>query len=293
MPAGISRRKKWIARQKVGIKVYDYWESGGKALRATQPQWSTSAIINRAMTEALWPGQDAVGKVFPNAVVQPVTVVGVVGDEKYDGIREPAAPEVYFPVTEELTNKWYPPNIVVETGSPPEGVISGIRTAVRELDTELSLFRVRTMQQVISDNMQDTTLQTMLLGSFAVLGLLLSAVGIYGVMAYLVTQRTHEIGLRVALGAQQGDVLQLVVSRASRATFRGVSLGVVLALALVRLLSVKFSEEISKELFGVTATDPLTFVCVSLLLTLVALAACYIPARRAMRLDPLTALRYQ
>ncbi|HEX8836671.1 MAG TPA: hypothetical protein VF748_07030 [Candidatus Acidoferrum sp.] len=150
----------------VGIKAYHHWESGGRVLTATQPQWSTSAIINRPMAQALWPGQDAVGKVFLNAVVQPVTVVGVVGEEKYDGIREPAAPEVYFPVTEELTNKWYPPNIVVETGSPPESVISGIRTPVRELDSELSLFRVRTMQQVISDNMQDTTLQTILLGSF-------------------------------------------------------------------------------------------------------------------------------
>lgn len=277
----------------VGTKVYEYWESGGKVLTATQPQWSTSAIINRAMAQALWPGQDAVGKVFLNAVVQPVTVVGVVGDEKYDGIREPAAPEVYFPVTEELTNKWYPPNIVVETGSLPESVISGIRTAVRELDSELSLFRVRTMQQVISDNMQDTTLQTILLGSFAVLGLVLSAVGIYGVMAYLVTQRTHEIGLRVALGAQQADILQLVIGRGSRLAVLGVSFGVVLALALTRLLSVKFSEEISKELFGVTASDPLTFLCVSLLLTLVALAACYLPARRAMRVDPLRALRYE
>ena len=245
------------------------------------------------MAQALWPSQDAVGKVFLNAIVQPVTAVGVVGDEKYDGIREPAAPEVCFPVTEELTNKWYPANIVVETGSPPESVISGIRTAVRELDSELSLFRVRTMQQVISDNMQETTLQTILLGSFAVLGLVLSAVGIYGVMAYLVTQRTHEIGLRVALGAQQGDILQLVIGRGSRLAFMGVSFGVVLALALTRLVSVKFSEEISKELFGVTATDSLTFVCVSLLLTLVALAACYIPARRAMRMDPLTALRYE
>lgn len=130
------------------------------------------------------------------------------------------------------------------------------------------------MQQVISDNMQDTTLQTILLGSFAVLGLVLSAVGIYGVMACLVTQRTHEIGRRVALGAQQRDILQLVIGRGSRLAFGGVSSGVVLALALTRLLSVKFSEEISKELFGVTATDPFTFVCVALLLTLVALAAC-------------------
>lgn len=115
----------------------------------------------------------------------------------------------------------------------------------------------------------------------------------HGVMAYLVTQRTHEIGLRVPLGAQQGDILQLVIGRRSRLAFMGVSFGVVLALALTKLLSVKFLEEISKELFGVTATDPLTFVCVSLLLTLVALAACYIPARRAIRVDPLTALRYE
>jgi len=269
----------------VGASVNDYWESGGKVLLAPRPEWSSFAIINRTMAQTLWPGEDAVGKVFISVLIQPVTVVGVVSDEKYGGIREPATPEVYFPFTEELTNKWYPPNIVARSDRAPETVLSGIRTAVRDLDSELSLFRVRTMDQVISDNMQDTTLQTVLLGSFAALGLVLSAVGIYGVMAHLVTQQTREIGIRIALGAQQRDILLQVLARGSQLAVAGVTIGVLAALALTRLLS--------KEVFGVSTTDPPTFIGVSILLTVVALAACCLPAHRATRVDPLVSLRYE
>lgn len=269
----------------VGVKVNDYWESGGEAATTPKPEWASVAVINRTMAETLWPNEDALGKTFMSAIIQPVMVVGVVGDEKYGGIRDVPTAEVYFPYTEELTNRWYPPNISVLANGALVSVLSGLRSTVHDLDSELSLFRVRTMQQVISDNMQDTTLQTILLGSFAALGLLLAAVGLYGVMAYLVTQRTHEIGLRMALGAQQRDILRLVIGRGSKLAALGVASGLVAALLLTQLLS--------QELFGVKATDPATFVGVSLLLTFVALLASYIPARRASRVDPLVALRYE
>ncbi len=268
-----------------GRKTAEYWNAGGPTLNSVQPQWSTVAIINRTMARQLWPHQDAVGQIFINNLTQPVTVVGVVADEKYGGIREPATPEEYFPVTAELTNKWYPPNILVRTGAEPGSVLTAIRAAVRDLDRELSLFRARTMEQVISDSMQDTTLQTVLLGSFAALGLVLAAIGLYGVMGYLVTQRKHEIGVRIALGAQQRDILQLVIGRGAKLTLLGVAIGLAGGLTLTRLLAA--------ELYGVKATDPATFAGVSVLLTFVALLASYIPARRATRVDPMVALRYE
>ena len=269
----------------VGQKLTDYWNSDARLLNAPQPQWSTFAVINRALAHALWPNQDAVGKIFMTNIVQPVTVIGVVGDEKYDSIRDVPAPEAYFAVTEQLNNNWYPPNLVVRTAAAPESVLSGIRGALHELDGELSLFRVRSMDQVIADGMQDTSLQTVLLGAFAALGLVLSAVGIYGVMAYLVTQRTHEIGVRMALGAQRRNILGLVLGRGAKLTLAGVVIGLAATLALTRLMKAM--------LFGVGATDPLTFASVSIFLFIVAFLACYIPSRRAMRVDPMIALRYE
>jgi putative ABC transport system permease protein len=153
------------------------------------------------------------------------------------------------------------------------------------MDSKVPVFNVREMDQVIVEANSDARIEAQLLGIFAGLALLLAAVGIYGVMSYLVAQRTQELGIRMALGAQPLDVLRLVLERGAMLTVAGLAIGLVAAFAITRLLS--------KLLFGVSATDPLTFFGVAMLLGLVALAACYIPARRAMRVDPMTALRYE
>jgi predicted permease len=266
-----------------GSRNLEYWKSG-KVTTAPQERFATVAVINRTMARSLWPNQDAVGKVFISGV-QPVTVVGVVGDVKYGSIRETAQPEAYFPVTEELENMWYPPEISARTIHSPESVVASLRAALHEVDGELSLFRVRTMTQVIAENMQDTSLQTSLLGCFAALGVILSAVGIYGVMGYLVLQQRREIGIRMALGAERKDVLRMVVRRGAKLAATGIAVGTVAALALTRLMS--------SELFSVSPNDPATFAGVAVLLAAVALAACYIPARRAASVDPMVALHYE
>jgi len=248
---------------------------------------SFPVIINQAMAKTFWPKQDAVGKEFyDEGGGVPYKVLGVVGDVKEWGIREKTVPERYFPLTFWLQ---YGPgfygSIVTKTAVPPATVLSAVRDDVRELDPTLAIFHVRTMDEVISDAMQDTSLQTFLLASFAGLALILAGVGLYGVMAYLVTQRTHEIGIRMALGAQQGDVLGLVIREGMVLAVIGIATGLAGAFALTRLLAAL--------LFGVSARDPLTFAAVSIILGVVALAACYIPARRASRVEPLVALRYE
>lgn len=170
---------------------------------------------------------------------------------------------------------------------PQNSAVDAIRSSIQQLDSSLSIFRVRAMQQVVAENenMEDTSLQTSLLAIFAALGLILAAVGVYGVMSYLVSQRTHEIGIRVALGAQQRHVLALVLGHGARLAGLGVAIGTAIALVFARLMS--------SFLFGVAPTDALTFLSVIVFLLFIALFASYIPARRAMRVDPMVALRYE
>jgi len=253
-------------------------------LKTLPPDIGFVAVINRKMAQLYWPKQEALGKVFHAGGV-PVTVVGVVGDVKEWDIRKDVPPEAYFPLTAALDNEGYGVRLTVKTNVAPRSVLAAIRGDLHSIDSGLAVFRPRTMDEVVADAMQDTSEQTMLLSIFAALALLLAAVGIYGVMAYVVTQRTHEIGVRMALGAQQHDVLRLVLGEGSRLTGIGVALGLAAAFGLTRLLH--------SLLFGVSASDPYTFAGVSILLALVAMAACYIPARRASRVDPMVALRYE
>ncbi|MGB6876701.1 MAG: ABC transporter permease [Candidatus Acidiferrales bacterium] len=247
-------------------------------------QFVTPVVINQTMAKTFWANQDPIGKAYTWGGAHQV-VVGVVGDTREFGIRELAIPENYLPWAASLDYPGAGGVISVKTAVAPTSVIEAVRNEVRGLDSSLALYHVRTMEQVVADGMQDATLQAFLLGLFAAVALLMAAIGLYGVMAYMVTQRTHEIGIRMALGAQRSDALKLVMGHGAKLTAIGLAIGVGAALGLTRLLST--------ALFGVTATDPATYIAVAILLAIVALAACYIPARRATAVDPMVALRYE
>jgi putative ABC transport system permease protein len=211
-----------------------------------------------------------------------VTVVGVVGDVRQLGLDQGVRPQVFRPFLQDPQESM---TVVVRTNSDPEGLTLLVQNAVWALDKDQPISEVGTMDHWLSDSLASRRLNMLLLGIFAALGLALAAVGIYGVISYSVTQRTHEIGIRMALGARRGDVLQLVVGQGFALTFLGVVIGIAGALGLTRFLS--------SMLYGIRPADPLTFVGVSMILAGVALLASYIPARRAMKVDPMVALRYE
>ena len=248
---------------------------------------SRYVLINEALAKRFWPGEDPVGKRISTIVssgqqVPWQTIVGVVGNVRHLGLDIEPRPEIYYHTN---TQPPFGPVVVIRTTSDPKRLISIARAKVRELDRDVPISNVNTMEQLVAQSVAQRRFGMFLLGIFALLALVLAAIGIYGVVSYSVTQRTQEIGVRMALGASAADVMKMVLRNGMSLALIGVGLGLAGAWVLTRLMS--------KLLFEVTPTDVTTFALVSVGLVVVALLACYLPARRAMNVDPLEALRYE
>jgi putative ABC transport system permease protein len=238
------------------------------------------AVINEAMARRFFPDEEALGKRIRIAEQPWRTIVGVIGSVRRSGLETEAMPEMYYPLLQEPLPFMA---LLVKTTRDPRTLTADLRNAVRAVDRDQPVFEVKTMDDVVKGSMSSRRLTMVLLASFATMAIVLAAIGIYGVISYLVTQRTHEIGVRMALGAQRGDVLRLILGHGMVLAAVGIALGVMLSLGLTRLLS--------GFLFGVSSTDPWIFLAVSILLAAVALLAGYIPGRRATKVDPMVALR--
>jgi putative ABC transport system permease protein len=243
-------------------------------------------IVNEAMARLYWPVEDPVGQRLPHACPKDAsaTIVGVVADSKQDSVDSQPLPELYEPYAQHAWASFLV-TFAVRTTADPLDVAAAVRSAVWQVDRDQPVIQMRTMEDVISESIWRQHVSASMLGIFAAIALLLSAVGLYGVLSYSVSRRTHEIGIRSALGATRRDILQMVVGDGLRLTLIGVGAGVVVAIGLTRLLT--------SLLYGVRPRDPLTFIALALLLTLVALLAVYIPARRATRVSPMVALRHE
>jgi len=242
-------------------------------------------LINEAMARKHFPNEDPIGQRLDVSMFDeptPAEIIGVVGNVRYDSLIDESPPAVYFPHPD-LTYGFM--TLVIRTDGEPTAIAPAVQREIRALDPNQPVSDVRTMNQVMADWVSRSRFNTLLLGLFAGLATLLSAVGIFGVMNYSVALRTRELGLRLAVGAQPRQVLLLVLKQGLTLTVVGIVLGLAAALALTRLLS--------GLLFGVGAVDVTTFATISVLLVVVSLLACYLPARRAMRIDPLSALRYE
>lgn len=243
-------------------------------------------IINETVARRFFPDEDPIGKRLklgnPESRSPWLTIVGVVEDVKYSGLDAETEAGLYVPFAQ---NPFPGMFLLVRTMSDPLGLAAAVRKEILAVDKDQPIADIKILEQVVSESVAQRRLNTVLLGIFAVVALILAVVGIYGVVSYSVTQRTHEIGIRMALGARPSNVLKLVVGQGMILVLIGVTIGLIAAFALTRVLS--------SLLYGVSATDPATFMVISLLLVAVALLASYIPARRATKVDPMVALRYE
>jgi predicted permease len=249
------------------------------------PGAPAAAVINEAFAQRAWPGKDPIGKQFhllTNQDAPPEEVVGVVANVKHNGLNEADSMDVYESVAQQ---SWPAAIVAVRTAQNNAALLPAFRSVIAEFDPDLAVYNVQSMELITADSLGSRRLTLTLVGLFAALALVLATVGIYGVMSYVVAGRTQEIGIRIALGAQRGDVFKLVVGQGMALAGVGLVLGLIAAAGVTRYLG--------SQLFQVKAIDPVTYGGVTLLLGGVALLACYIPARRATRVDPLVALRYE
>ncbi|MEW6736440.1 MAG: ABC transporter permease, partial [Acidobacteriota bacterium] len=249
-----------------------------------------AVIINEAMAKRFWPGQDPLGKQLSLGMSEEEEfygkkiyreVIGVVGNIKHDRLDHDVSPEMYVPYLQ-LPASWM--SLVVRT-NVARNPIADIRSTVQALDKDQPIYNINTMEQRLARSISAQRFNSFLLGTLALIALILSTIGIYGVISYSVNERTQEIGIRLALGAQQYDILRLIVGQGMFIVLIGIIVGLAVALALTRLMT--------SLLYGVSTSDPVIFIGVSLILVIVALLASYIPARRASRVDPMIALRYE
>jgi len=260
----------------------------GRGFNATDKEGSPLVvIINQTLAERYFPGESPIGKRLKiGGAERPrnpwMEIVGVVGDVKYSGLDAQPEPAYYIPLAQ---NVWGAAYLVVRASVNPTGLTPAIREQIWELDKDIPIANLATMDQLLAESVAQPRFRTLLLGIFAALALVLASVGIYGVISYSATQRTHEIGIRMALGAQARDVMTLVIRQGLILALIGVAIGLAASFALTRLME--------SLLFEVSTTDQATFAGVAALLVAVAMLACWIPARRASRVDPMTALRHE
>ncbi|MCM3872702.1 MAG: ABC transporter permease [Pyrinomonadaceae bacterium] len=248
-----------------------------------QTNTPTVLIINQTMARRFWPDQDPLGKQIKFVEDgSSGTVVGVVGDAKHYWLDDEAKPQMYASYTQQ---PGYFATVVIRTTVEPLALTESVRQALWKVDADQPMWKIRTVEFLVNRSVADRKFLMALMGIFASLALVLTMIGLYGVISYLVNQRTQEIGIRMALGAQMGDILRMILKQGMVLVLTGVALGLGASWLMTRLMS--------RLLYQVSATDPLTFGTIALLLTAVALLACYLPARRATKVDPLVALRYE
>jgi predicted permease len=279
-----------------GIPFYcgvgpEYFETAGMAIlrgRGLTAQDDENAprvaVVNETFARYYFGDEDPIGRRFGRDSNDSgrIEIVGVVKDAKYNSLREPAPRTFYIPYRQDSTS-WRETTFQIRTAADPTNVIAAVRQAAREIDANLPLFNIKTLAKQVDESLAQERLIGAVSSFFGLLALLLAAIGLYGVMAYVVSLRTHEVGIRMALGAHRGAVLRMVLRQGMKLVLIGAGFGLAASLAATRI--------IANQLFGVTPTDPVTFIGAPILLLMVALAACFAPARRATKVDPLIALR--